>query len=140
MTIQTTKRRGVTLLELLVVISMIGIFAAVVTARYGRSIFGEFGARALAREMSLDLLTCQRAAIATGDDHLLDFTLGGPAALPTGGHARQAGGVTVETFLKAAAIGQLDTGALQRIAESTVALAEHEGFPAHARSITIRSD
>lgn len=67
-----------------------------------------------------------------------NFTLGGPAALPTGGHANRAGGITVETYLKSAAIGQLDRVALDRVAPSTIALAEHEGFPAHANALRIR--
>ncbi len=68
-----------------------------------------------------------------------NFTLGGPAALPTGGFANQSGGITVEQFLKAAAIGSLSPSALQAVAKSTVALANHEGFPAHANAITIRN-
>lgn len=67
-----------------------------------------------------------------------NFTLGGPAALPTGGHARRAGGVTVETFLKSSAIGHLTPAALAAVAGSTIALADHEGFPAHANSIRLR--
>jgi len=45
----------------------------------------------------------------------------------------------VEQFLKAAAIGSLSPSALQAVAQSTVALANHEGFPAHANAITIRN-
>jgi type II secretory pathway pseudopilin PulG len=67
----------VTLLELLVVATLIGIFASVVAMRFGRTLFSEFGANSLARELSLDLLTCQRAAITTGDDHFLSFVVSG---------------------------------------------------------------
>lgn len=67
-----------------------------------------------------------------------NFTLGGPAALPTGGFARRAGGVTVENFLKSAAIGNLSPSALAAVAAETIALARHEGFPAHENAITIR--
>ncbi|NNC80157.1 MAG: histidinol dehydrogenase [Acidimicrobiales bacterium] len=67
-----------------------------------------------------------------------NFTLGGPAALPTGGFARRAGGITVENFLKSAAIGSLSADALQAVAAETIALARHEGFPAHENAITIR--
>jgi len=55
--------------------------AAVASARIGRSIFAEFGSGALARELSLDLLTCQRRAIATGDDHFLRFVVNGGEAV-----------------------------------------------------------
>ena len=70
-----------TLLELLAVVTIVGIIAAVAAARVGRSIFAEYGAGAVAREISLDLLTCQRAAIATGDDHFLRFVVSGGKAV-----------------------------------------------------------
>lgn len=76
-----TRRRGVSLLELLVVITLMGIFASVAAMRFGRTLLSEFGAHAEARQLSLALLTCQRAAVKTGDDHLLRFVLeGGRAA------------------------------------------------------------
>ena len=57
-----------------------GIFASVAAARYGRSVFSEFGANSVARQLSLDLLTCQRSAITTGDDHFLSFIVAGGKA------------------------------------------------------------
>ncbi len=67
-----------------------------------------------------------------------NFTLGGPAALPTGGFANRTGGITVERFLKSAAIGSLDASALAAVATSTIALSDHEGFNAHGNAIRIR--
>ena len=67
-----------------------------------------------------------------------NFTLGGPAALPTGGFANRTGGITVEQFVKAAAIGRLDADALAAVAASTIALSDHEGFDAHGNAIRIR--
>lgn len=63
------RRRGLSLLELLVVVSLMGIFAATGMMRFGRDIFGDTGARSTARVLSLGLLQAQRAAIKTGDDH-----------------------------------------------------------------------
>ena len=57
-----------------------GIFASVVAMRFGRTLFSEFGAQATARELSLALLGCQRAAIRSGDDHFIQFTLAGGRA------------------------------------------------------------
>lgn len=71
------KRRGVTLLELLVVLTLMGICAGTVAMRYGRTIFAEFGAQGTARELSLALLACQRASITTGDDHFIEFLSSG---------------------------------------------------------------
>ena len=74
---QTPRRRGVTLLELLVVLTLMGIFAATVAMRFGRSIFAEFGAHGTARELSLALLASQRASITSGDDHFVEFVSSG---------------------------------------------------------------
>ena len=80
-----------------------------------------------------ELLLGQHTPFSVGN-----FTLGGPAALPTGGWANRAGGVTVEQFLKAGAIGHLTADALRRVAASTIALSDHEGFDAHGNAIRIR--
>lgn len=69
-----------------------------------------------------------------------NFCLGAPAALPTGGFARQSGGISVETFLKATSIGSLTPDALATIAPSVITLANVEGFPAHANAIHLRSN
>lgn len=80
-----------------------------------------------------ELLLGQHTPFSVGN-----FTLGGPAALPTGGFANRAGGITVEKFLKSGAIGHLTTDALQAVASSTIALSDHEGFDAHGNAIRIR--
>ena len=80
-----------------------------------------------------ELLLGQNVPFSVGN-----FTLGGPAALPTGGFANRAGGITVEKFLKAGAIGHLTAEALQAVADSTIALSEHEGFDAHGNAIRVR--
>lgn len=80
-----------------------------------------------------ELLLGQHTPFSVGN-----FTLGGPAALPTGGWANQAGGITVEQFLKAGAIGHLTAEALGQVAASTIALSDHEGFNAHGNAIRIR--
>jgi hypothetical protein len=58
-----------------------GIFASVAAMRFGRTLFAEVGAHATARKVSLALLTCQRAAIRTGDDHILRFSVSGGKAV-----------------------------------------------------------
>lgn len=71
------RRHALTLLELLVVVTFIGIFATAVAMRFGRTLFAEFGSQGEARQLSLALLACQRAAISTGDDHYVEFLSGG---------------------------------------------------------------
>ncbi len=80
-----------------------------------------------------ELLLGQHTPFSVGN-----FTLGGPAALPTGGWANRTGGITVEQFLKSGAIGHLTAGAFETVAASTIALSDHEGFDAHGNAIRIR--
>ncbi len=67
-----------------------------------------------------------------------NYVLGVPATLPTGGFAKVSSGVTSRTFVKTSSIGGTSAEALARLAPSVVALAEHEGFPAHANAIRVR--
>ena len=67
-----------------------------------------------------------------------NYVLGVPATLPTGGYAKLSSGVTARTFVKTSSIGRTSPEALARLAPSVIALAEHEGFPAHANAIRIR--
>jgi histidinol dehydrogenase len=67
-----------------------------------------------------------------------NYVLGVPATLPTGRFARQSSGVTARTFLKTSSIAGASPEALRRLAPAIVALADHEGFPAHAASIHVR--
>lgn len=71
-----TRRRGVTLLELLVVVTLLGIFASVVMARVGKSLLANRGAQADVRRLALDLLQMQRRTITTGRFHGIVFTTG----------------------------------------------------------------
>jgi histidinol dehydrogenase len=67
-----------------------------------------------------------------------NFLIGCPASLPTSGFAHVSSGITAQTFLKRTAIARADAAALKRMAPSVVALADHEGFPAHAAAIRRR--
>lgn len=67
-----------------------------------------------------------------------NFVIGCPASLPTNGFARVSSGITVEAFTKRTAIARADESALRRLAPSVVALADVEGFPAHAAALRVR--
>jgi histidinol dehydrogenase len=67
-----------------------------------------------------------------------NYVLGCPASLPTSGFAKVSSGVTAHTFRKRSAIAQMDRRALERLIPSVVALARHEGFPAHESAMTRR--
>jgi histidinol dehydrogenase len=66
------------------------------------------------------------------------YTIGIPATLPTGRYARLNGGVTARTFLTATSTARLTAESLAGLAEPTLALADHEGFPAHANAFRLR--
>lgn len=57
------------LLELLAVVMLMGIFATAAASRYGRDVIGNVGVRGEARKLSLGMLEAQRRAIKTGDNH-----------------------------------------------------------------------
>jgi histidinol dehydrogenase len=67
-----------------------------------------------------------------------NFLIGCPASLPTGGFATVSSGITVDTFLKRTAVARADEAALRRMTPSVLALADHEGFPAHGNSLRVR--
>jgi histidinol dehydrogenase len=80
-----------------------------------------------------EILIGQHTPFAAGN-----FIIGCPASLPTSGFAHVSSGITTDTFLKRTAIARADARAIARMAPSVIALAEHEGFPAHANALRLR--
>ncbi len=91
-------RQAVTLLELIAVVAILGIFAVVAISRIGPGTLYNFGARADARRLAVDLLQARRGSIATGENHYLAFTVVGGEATGYALFRRKAGGdVAVDT-------------------------------------------
>ena len=67
-----------------------------------------------------------------------NFVIGCPASLPTSGFAHVSSGITAQAFLKRTAVARADEQALADMAPAITALADHEGFPAHAAAIRRR--
>jgi histidinol dehydrogenase len=67
-----------------------------------------------------------------------DYVAGSNHVLPTSRAARFSSGLSLYDFLKRTSIVKCDEQAFARLAPATVALAEAEGLPAHARSAAIR--
>ena len=67
-----------------------------------------------------------------------DYVAGSNHVLPTSRAARFSSGLSLHDFLKRTSIIRCDEAAFARLAPATVALAEAEGLPAHARSAAIR--
>ena len=67
-----------------------------------------------------------------------DYVAGPNHVLPTGRRARFASGLSVLDFMKRTSFLQLSPDSLAAIGPAAVALAEAEGLPAHARSVSLR--
>ena len=67
-----------------------------------------------------------------------DYASGTNHTLPTGGTARQCGGVTVESFQKSMTFQSLTHEGLKGLASTLVRLAMTEGLEAHARAVLAR--
>ena len=67
-----------------------------------------------------------------------DYVAGSNHVLPTSRAARFSSGLSLYDFLKRTSIVKCDARAFAALAPATIALAEAEGLPAHARSAAIR--
>jgi len=92
---RASARRAITLMELVAVVTIIGLVGAMAASRYGTSAIADVGAQGFARRLSLDCLQARRRAISTGDNHLLRFTLSGGNATQYALYRRQGGSVTL---------------------------------------------
>jgi histidinol dehydrogenase len=69
-----------------------------------------------------------------------NYVLGCPASLPTSGFAKVSSGITADTFRKRTAIASMTADAMRHVTPSIVALARHEGFPAHEAAALARGE
>jgi len=68
-----------------------------------------------------------------------DYAAGPNHVLPTGGAARQRGGLSVADYLKVISVQQLTRPALAALAPAVTTLARAEGLEGHARSVEVRN-
>jgi histidinol dehydrogenase len=69
-----------------------------------------------------------------------DYASGPNHVLPTGGAARQRGGLSAADFVKVISVQELNAEALARLAPAISTLARAEGLEAHARSVEVRTN
>ena len=69
-----------------------------------------------------------------------DYASGTNHVLPTGGEARFRGGLGVSDFLKRINFQEATSDSLSNIGSTVQTLANFEGLPAHALSISIRME
>lgn len=68
-----------------------------------------------------------------------NYGIGPNSTLPTGGYARTYSGLNVDIFLKKLTIEEIRTKkGFKKMLDTVVALAEYEGFPAHAGAMKVR--
>ena len=67
-----------------------------------------------------------------------DYVAGSNHVLPTSRAARFSSGLSIHDFLKRTSLLSASRAALERLGPPTVALADAEGLPAHARSAALR--
>ncbi len=77
-----------TLFELIAVVFVIGLVSAMAVMRFSTTTLADIGATGFARRLSLDCAQARRRAIATGENHLLRFTLSGGNATQYGLYRR----------------------------------------------------
>lgn len=63
------------LMELAATVAIVGMLSVMAATRYAASTVSDVGAQGFARNVALDCSQARRRAIATGDNHLLRFTL-----------------------------------------------------------------
>ncbi len=74
---RTPVRRAMSLLELTVVVSILGLLTTAAITRFGHSTLKTGGAEGFARNISLALIHARRATISTGDNHYLQLYFSG---------------------------------------------------------------
>ncbi len=74
---RAVARRAMTLFEIIAVTFIIGIVSLMAVTRYSMTTLADVGAQGFSRRVALDCSQARRRAIATGDNHLLQFTLSG---------------------------------------------------------------
>jgi len=67
-----------------------------------------------------------------------NYLYGIPASLPTSGYARVTSGVTAAAFTKTISLARGSAEAMAALGPDIIALADHEGFPAHGNAIRER--
>lgn len=67
-----------------------------------------------------------------------NYVIGPPASLPTSGYAKVSSGITADTFRKRTAVARLTEEGLASLSKTVLAMADHEGFPAHAAAVRRR--
>jgi Tfp pilus assembly protein FimT len=92
---RASARRAMTLFELIGVVFIIGIVSLMAVTRYSTTTLADIGATGFARRLALDCGQARRRAIATGDNHLLRFTLSGGNATQYGLYRRTGGSTTL---------------------------------------------
>lgn len=69
---------------------------------------------------------------------LANYCIGANAVLPTGGRAKTFSALSVRDFLKFSSVAYLTPGGYSSLKDTAIALADYEGFAAHAKALRER--
>lgn len=67
------RRRAFSLFELLAVLAIVGLVAGMAITKVGHAAYASSNAEGFARRLTLDIAQARRRAIASGEDHYLQF-------------------------------------------------------------------
>jgi type II secretory pathway pseudopilin PulG len=119
------------LLELIAVVTVVGLLAAAAVTRFGTGAESTIGAEADARRIALDLLQAQRRSIGTGNNHFVQFNSSGGAVVSYTLYRRTGSGDVQVESLRMVPTGVTVT------ASHSVAEYNFEGQALAAYSITV---
>ena len=88
------SRRAMSLLELVAVVTILGLVATASITRYDHDVLGNGGAEGFARKLSLSLVHARRSTISTGDNHYLQLNSSGGSVVSYALIRRASGGDT----------------------------------------------
>jgi histidinol dehydrogenase len=69
---------------------------------------------------------------------LANYAIGANAVLPTGGKAKTVSPLSVRDFMKYSSVAYLTQRGYASLRDAAIALADYEGFPAHAKALRER--
>lgn len=104
--------RAMSLLELVAVVSILGLLSLAAVTRFGHGAIQNTSAEGFTRKISLDLLQARRRTIATGDNHYLQLTTSG-------------GNVTSYVLFRRAAIGDTVVDEVKTVPNGVTVTASH---------------
>jgi hypothetical protein len=98
------------------------------------------GATQLATPLTIVVGQPQAPSSKASGAHSPNFVIGTPATLPTTAFAKAMSGVTAHAYINTIAIADIGEAEFWHLSDEIKAFADHEGFPAHSRTVDVRKN